>query len=101
MLKMMKEMQEPKIQAVNKTQQEVQEEKALDEQKSAKVHRDLRQFESSFNPEAVKIVERIEHENQILLNHANFAFFGIKAVIMKSTTFDEVWNHNFPRSQEK
>jgi hypothetical protein len=51
---------EPKIQAVNKTQEEVQEEKVLDEQKRAKVYRNLRQLESSFNPEASRMVERIE-----------------------------------------
>jgi hypothetical protein len=67
---------EPKIQAANKTQVEVQEEKVLDEQKRAKVYRNLRQLESSFNPEVAKIVERIEQGREILLDHANFAFFG-------------------------
>jgi hypothetical protein len=67
---------EPKIQAANKTQKEVQEEKVLDEQKRAKVYRNLRQLESKFNPEAANIVERIEQGREILLDHANFAFFG-------------------------
>jgi hypothetical protein len=46
------------------------------EQKRAKVYRNLRQLESSFNPEVAKIVERIEQGREILLDHANFAFFG-------------------------
>jgi hypothetical protein len=59
---------DPKIQAANKTQKEVQEEKILDEQKRAKVYRNLSQLESSFNPEAAKIVERIEQGREILLD---------------------------------
>jgi hypothetical protein len=51
---------EPKIQAANNPQNKVQEEKVLDEQKRAKVYRNLRQLKSSFNPEAAKIVESIE-----------------------------------------
>jgi hypothetical protein len=71
---------EPKIQAVNNTQEEVQQEKVLDEQKRAKVYRNLSQLESSFNPEASRIVERIKQGREILLDHANFAFFGIGSV---------------------
>jgi hypothetical protein len=67
---------EPKIQAASKSQEEVQEERVLDEQKSSKVYRNLRQLESSFNPEASNVVERIEQGREILLDHANFAFFG-------------------------
>jgi hypothetical protein len=55
---------------------EIQEEKVLDEQKRAKVYRNLSQLESSFNPDAAKIVERIKQGREILLNHANFAFIG-------------------------
>jgi hypothetical protein len=92
---------EPKIQAANKTQMEVQEDKILDEQKRAKVYRNLRQLESSFNPEAAKIVERIEQGREILLDHANFAFFGAGTVEKEPSTFEEAWNHDDPRSQEK
>jgi hypothetical protein len=49
---------EPKIQAANKTQKEVQEEKILDEQKRAKVYRNIRQLESSFNLGTAKIVSK-------------------------------------------
>jgi hypothetical protein len=92
---------EPNIQAANKTQKEVQEEKVLDEQKWAKVYRNPRQLDSSFNPEAAKIVERIKQGREILLNHANFAFFGVGTVEKKPTTFEEAWNHDDPRSREK
>jgi hypothetical protein len=80
---------------------EVQEKKVLDEQKRAKVYRNLRQLESSFNPEAAKIVEKIEQGRKILLDHANFAFFGVGTVEKEPTTFEEAWNHDDPRSQEK
>jgi hypothetical protein len=92
---------EPKIQAANKTQKAVQEEKVLDEQKRAKGYRNLRQLESSSNPEAAKIVERIKQGREILLDHANFAFFGVGTVEREPSTFEETWNHDDPRSQEK
>jgi hypothetical protein len=77
---------EPKIQAANKTQVKVQEEKVLDEQKRAKVYRNLRQLESSFNPEASEIVERIEQGREILIEHANFAFIGVGTFENEPTT---------------
>jgi hypothetical protein len=61
----------------------------LNEQKRAKVYRNLRQLESSFNPEASRIVERTEQGSKILLDHANFAFFGIGSVEKEPITFDE------------
>ena len=67
---------EPRIQDVRNDQEKVQEEKESDELKKNKVHRNMRQLESSFNPEAAKIVEKFEQEREILLNHAIFAFFG-------------------------
>jgi hypothetical protein len=60
--------------------------------------RNLRQLESSFNPEAAKIVERIEQGREILLDHANFAFIGVGTVEKESTTFEEAWKHDDPRS---
>jgi hypothetical protein len=78
-----------------------QEEKVLDEQMRAKVYRNLRQLESIFNPEAAKIVEMIEQGREILLDHANFAFFGGGTVEREPSTFKEAWNHDDPRSQEK
>jgi hypothetical protein len=93
---------ESRIQATSEDLEEVQEEKAIDEQKRAKVYRNLRQLESSFNPEASRIVERIEQGREILLDHAHFAFFGGGVVEQKEpATFDEAWNHDDPRSREK
>jgi hypothetical protein len=93
---------EPKINVINNVQEEVQVEKVLEEQKRAKVNRNLRQLENSFNPEASRIVERIEQGREILLDHANLAFLGGGVVEQKEpTTFDEAWNHNDPRTQEK
>jgi hypothetical protein len=57
----------------------------LDEQKSAKVYRNLRQLESSFDPEASRTAERIKKVREILLEHSNFAFFGIGSVEKKTT----------------
>jgi Reverse transcriptase (RNA-dependent DNA polymerase) len=93
---------EPKINVINKVQEEVQVEKVLDEQKRVKVYRNLRQLESSVNSEASRTVERIKQGRKILLNHANLAFLGGVVVEQKEpTTFDEAWNHNDPRTQEK
>jgi hypothetical protein len=80
---------EPKIQEANKTQMEVQEEEVLDVQKRAKVYRNLRQLESSFNPEAAEILERIEQGRELLLDHANFAFIGVGTIEKEPTTFEE------------
>jgi hypothetical protein len=77
---------------------EIQEEKVLYEQKRAKIYRNLRQMESSFNPEAAKIIERIEQGREILLDRANFAFFGVGTVEREPTTFEEAWNHDDLRS---
>jgi hypothetical protein len=83
---------ELKIQATKEVQ-EVQEEEILDEQKRAKDYRNLRQLESSFNPEASRIVERIEQGREILLDHANFALFCIGPVDkVEPATFEEAWN---------
>jgi hypothetical protein len=59
----------------------------LDEQKRAKVYRNLRQLESSFDPEASRTAEseRIKKGREILLEHSNFAFFGIGSVEKKTT----------------
>jgi hypothetical protein len=73
----------------------------LDEQKRAKVYRNLHQLESSFNPEASRIVERIEQGREIFIDYVNFAFFSIGSVEKEPTIFDEAWNHKDPRSQEK
>jgi hypothetical protein len=88
---------ELKIKVTKKVQEEVQVEKVLDEQKGAKVYRNPRQLQSSFNLEASKIVERIEQGREILLNYANLAFFGGGVVEQKEpTTFDEACNHKDP-----
>jgi hypothetical protein len=58
-------------------------------------------LESSFNPEASKIVERIKQGKEILLDHASLAFFGGGVAEKEPTTFDESWNHDDPRTQEK
>jgi hypothetical protein len=92
---------EPKIQAANKSQQEVQEEKILHEQKRSKVDRNLHQLENSFNPKAARIVERIEQGKEILLDHANFEIVDGDVADKEPTTFDEAWDHKYPKSQEK
>jgi hypothetical protein len=39
------------------------------------------------NAEAAKIVERIDHGRQILVNHENFAFIGVRTVEKEPTNF--------------
>jgi len=61
----------------------------------------MRQLESSFNPEATRIVEQFEQGREILLDHANFAFFAGGAVDIEPTSFEEAWNHADPKIQRK
>jgi hypothetical protein len=55
-------------------------------------------MEGSFNPEAAKIVERIEQGKKILLDHANFAFIGVGTVEKEPSTFEAACNDDDPRS---
>jgi hypothetical protein len=102
MMKMMKMMLlSQRYKQQSKSPEEVQEERVLDEQKRAKVYRNLRQLERSFNPDASKIVERIEQGREILLDHANFAFFSGGVAEKEPTAFNLAWNHDDPRTQAK
>jgi len=75
-------------------------EKALDEQKRAKVCRSLRQLESSFNPEASKIIDNLEQGRDILLDSVNLAFI-CGNVMKEPKSFDEAWNCSDPDQRAK
>jgi predicted oxidoreductase (fatty acid repression mutant protein) len=42
----------------------------------SKVNRELKHFESSYNPDATRIVNDTEQERDIILNQANIALFS-------------------------
>jgi hypothetical protein len=58
----------------------------------------LKQQESSFNPEATKIVKDIEEGRDIILDQANIALFSGN-IQVEPTTFDHAWNHADPRTE--
>ena len=58
---------ESRVQSVTDNQDDLQGDTNLDELKRMKVYRQMRQLESSFNPEATKLVEQIEQGREILL----------------------------------
>jgi hypothetical protein len=66
----------------------------------SKVYCHLKQLESSFNPDATKIVKDIEQGRDIILDQANIALLG-GIIQVKPTTFDEAWNHSDPKDREK
>jgi hypothetical protein len=49
----------------------------------------------------LRLLKGLSKEREILLDHANFAFFGRRNVEREPSTFEEVWNHDDPRSIEK
>ena len=51
----------------------------------------MRLLESSFNPDATRIIEDIEQGRDILLDQVNIALFSGK-IIEEPTSFDEAWN---------
>jgi hypothetical protein len=92
---------ESRVQSVTDNQDDLQGDINLDEMKRMKVYRQMRQLESSFNPEATKLVEQIEQGREILLDQVNLALFSGEVVNEEPTTFDRAWNHKDPKVREK
>ena len=72
-----------------------------DDLKRMKLYRQLRQLESSFNPDAAKLVEQIEQGKEIMLDQINLAFFSGIVINEEPTTFEQAWNHQDPKIREK
>jgi hypothetical protein len=61
----------------------------------------LKRLESTFNPEASKIIENIEQGREFQLeDQANFAFFCASASESEPTSFNDAWNHPDPKNRE-
>jgi hypothetical protein len=60
----------------------------------------MKQLESSFNPEASKIIDDLEQGREILLDQVNLALFG-GYIEKEPRTFDEDWNCKDPVNHEK
>jgi hypothetical protein len=60
----------------------------------------MKRLESSFNPDASKIIEDLEKGRYILLDHGNIAFFG-GSLILEPTTSNEAWNCEDLVTQDK
>jgi uncharacterized FlgJ-related protein len=59
-------------------------------------------LESSFNPEASKVMESIEQGREIFLDQVNGAMFNSASVFQKERKiFDEAWNHEELVMREK
>jgi hypothetical protein len=59
-------------------------------------------LESSFNPEASKVLESIEQGREIFLDQVDVAMFGSASVFQEEPkTFDEAWNHEDLVMREK
>jgi hypothetical protein len=69
-----------------------------DQNIKSKVYRQLKQLESSFNPEASKIVKDIEQGRDIILDQANIALFSGN-IQAESTTFDQLGIMLTPRTE--
>ena len=57
----------------NREEENVNQQPALSEKTKEKVYCQLKQLESSFNSEALRIIENIEQGREILLDQVDFA----------------------------
>jgi Reverse transcriptase (RNA-dependent DNA polymerase) len=72
----------------------------IKERAKVKLYRQLKRLESSFNPEASKIIENIEQGREIQLDQVNFALFSASASELEPTSFNDAWNHTDPKNRE-
>jgi hypothetical protein len=66
-----------------------------------KLYRQFRQLESSFNPDAAKLVEQIEQGREVLLDQVNLALLSGMVINEEPTMFEQAWNHQDPKIREK
>jgi hypothetical protein len=52
-------------------------------------------LESSLNPEASKIIERIDQGSETILDQANIALFS-SGIQVEPTTYYQAWDHQDP-----
>jgi hypothetical protein len=57
--------------------------------KRTKLYRQLRQLESSFNPDAAKLVDQIEQGREILLDQVNLALISGMVINEEPTTIEQ------------
>jgi hypothetical protein len=69
--------------------------------KKKKIYREMRQLESSFNPEAFTMLQNIEQGREILLQQANIALFSRIVIDEEPSSFDEEWNHDDTKARRK
>jgi hypothetical protein len=89
------------FQGINILQNTLKSSQDQDELKKEKIYRAMHLLESSFNSEASTVLQNIKQRREILLEQANVALFSGIAIDEESSTFDEVWNHDDPKSREK
>jgi len=73
---------------------------ALIEKTRDKVYCQLNQLESSFNPEASRIIENMEQGRKILWDQVNFAVLSASPSEVETAIFEVVWNHPNPKNRE-
>jgi hypothetical protein len=73
---------------------------AFNDRTKQKVYGQLKQLESSYNPEASTLIKNIEQGREIFLDQANIALFNISSSELEPATFDEAWNHPNPNDRE-
>jgi hypothetical protein len=60
-----------------------------------KIYHQMKRLESSFNPEASKIIESIDQGRKIILDKANIALFS-GGIQLEPTTYYQAWDHQDP-----
>jgi hypothetical protein len=90
-----------KLQLLNEGQEVSQAVTNQDDLKRMKLYRQLHQLESSFNTDAVKLVEQIEQGREVLLDQVKLAFFSGMVINEEPSTFEQAWNHQDPKVRER
>jgi hypothetical protein len=72
-----------------------------DELMKRKVYRAMRLLEISFNSEVSTILQNIEQGREILFEQANVALFSGIVIDEEHSSFNEAWNHVYPKARGK
>jgi hypothetical protein len=65
-----------------------------------KVYREFKQLESSYNPDATRIINDIEQGRDIILDQANIVLFS-RGTQFEPTNFEQDWSYKVAKDREK
>jgi hypothetical protein len=61
----------------------------------------MRQTKSCFSSDATNLVKRLKLGREKIFDQASFALLSGMVINEEPTTFDQAWNHKYPKIREK